>query len=136
MSYLGHVFSGSGMSPYPQKVQAVQEWPTPMDVTTVHQFLGLASYYQTIRPSISDIAAPLNAITQKGVVLAWTSYCADAFATIKKHLQAPVMSYLCFDRAAKEFTLQMDAGAVEIGAVLKQDGHVIAYASQSLTAPE
>ena len=28
ISYLGHVFSGSGMAPDKQKVSAVQEWPT------------------------------------------------------------------------------------------------------------
>ena len=70
-------------------------------------------------------------------MFAWTSDCADAFATLKSHLvQAPVLSYPCFDRAANEFSLQTDASAVGIGAVLEQGGHVIAYASRSLTAPE
>ena len=70
-------------------------------------------------------------------MFAWTSDCADAFATLKSHLvQAPVLSYPCFDRAAKEFSVQTDASAVGIGAVLEQDGHVITYASRSLIAPE
>ena len=41
-----------------------------------------------------------------------------------------------FDGTAGEFILQTDASAVGLGAVLEQDGHVIAYASRSLTAPE
>ena len=45
VSYLGHVFSSSGMAPDPKKIQIVQEWPVPTDVTQVRQFLGLASYY-------------------------------------------------------------------------------------------
>ena len=35
-----------------------------------------------------------------------------------------------------EFILQTDASTVGLGAVLEQDGHVIAYASLLLTAPE
>ena len=58
--------------------------------------------------------------------------------TVSNHLkdaltQAPVLCYPCFK---KGFTLQTDASAVGIGAVLEQEGHVIAYASRSLTPPE
>ena len=48
---------------------------------------------------------------------------------------AVVLAYLCFDRNANEFHLQTYASAVRLGAVLEQDGHVIAYASHSMTAP-
>ena len=41
-----------------------------------------------------------------------------------------------FDHHADEFSLQTDASAVDLGAVLEQNGHVIAYASQSLAASE
>ena len=42
----------------------------------------------------------------------------------------------CFDHNASEFHPQTNASAVGLGAVLEQDGRVIAYASHSLTAPE
>jgi len=34
VSYLGHVFSADGIQPDPNKVHAVQAWPTPTDVST------------------------------------------------------------------------------------------------------
>ena len=46
VSYLGHIFSAAGMAPDNSKVQAVQNWPRPNDVSAVKQFLGLASYYR------------------------------------------------------------------------------------------
>ena len=39
---LGHVITGSGMSPDPQKIEARVQWPQPTDATAVRQILGLA----------------------------------------------------------------------------------------------
>ena len=39
VSYLGHVFSGTGMTLDKQKVSAVQQWPTPN--SRVYPFTGL-----------------------------------------------------------------------------------------------
>ena len=62
---------------------------------------------------------------------------AEAFTTLKNCLlQAPVLIYPRFTSNASTFVLQTDASAVGLGAVLKQDGHVVAYASRSLTTPE
>lgn len=137
VSYLGHVFSGSGMEPDPGKIQTVRDWPTPKDTSEVQQFLGLASYYRRYIHHFADIAAPLHALTQKGMIFAWTPECDDAFVTLKEHLsQAPLLAYPQFDCDAPVFKLQTDASAVGIGGVLEQGGHVIAYVSRSLTAPE
>ena len=137
VSFLGHIFSGSGMSPDPKKIKAVQDWPPPADVKAVRQFLGLASYYRWYIPCFAEIANPLHKLTQKGVPFHWTTDCADAFSQLKSKLvQAPVLAYPRFDPEAKMFVLQSDASATGIGAVLEQDGHVVAFASRALTNSE
>ncbi|KAL5506334.1 hypothetical protein EMCRGX_G007952 [Ephydatia muelleri] len=68
------------------------------------------------------------------VTFVWTEECQKAFQKWKDLLsQAPV---LCYPSLTKDFELQTDASAVGLGAVLEQDGHVLAYASRSLTHAE
>ena len=83
VSYLGHVFSGTGMVPDPQKVQAVKDCPTATSVTDVRQFLSLASYYWRYISQFADIAVPLHALTRKGASFAWNPECSEAFDTLK-----------------------------------------------------
>ena len=62
---------------------------------------------------------------------------ASFFLTLKKCLlQSPILIFPDFSSTAKPFVLQTDASATGIGAVLKQGGQVVAYASSVLTPPE
>ena len=53
--YLGHLISGNGILPNPEKITAVKSFPTPTSVKSLHQFLGLASYYQRFIPVLDGI---------------------------------------------------------------------------------
>ena len=46
--FLGHILSKDGISPIPEKVDKVREWPVPKTVKEVHSFWGLASYYHRL----------------------------------------------------------------------------------------
>lgn len=131
---MGHVISKEGIKPDPAKTEKVQRFPTPVDVTKVRQFLGLASYYSQFVLGFAQIATPLHALTMKNAVFHWTPECECAFSKLKKLLTtAPVLSYPVFG-PQYEFILETDTSAVGLGAVLAQkqlDGslHPIAYAS-------
>jgi len=85
-----------------------------------------------VHPQFSNIATPLHFLTQKDVPFSWDSKCGKAFQVLISHLvQAPVLAYPCFVFTADEFVLQTDASAVGLGAILEQNGHIIAYASWS-----
>ena len=137
VTYLGHVFSARGMEPDPQKVSEVQGWNTLTDASSLRSFLGLASYYRRYIHQFADIAAPLHHITSKGVTFHWDMSCQAAFKRLKSEfIKAPILSFPEFRPTAPPFHLQTDASAVGIGAMLEQDGHVIAYASRVLTPSE
>ena len=48
--FLGHVLLKDGISPNPEKVDKVKDWPVPKSAKEVHSFLGLASYYHRFIP--------------------------------------------------------------------------------------
>lgn len=58
VSFLGHFVSKEGVSMDPTKVEAVQSWSSPKNVTKVRSFLGLAGYYRRFVKDLSRIAIP------------------------------------------------------------------------------
>ena len=135
--YLGHVFSARGMEPDSNKISAVCEWATPTNSSDLRSFLGLASYYRRYIKCFADIASPLYQLTNKGAVFVWNDVCQSAFTQLKQKLtEALVLIFSNFCPSADQFILSTDASAIGIGVVLEQSGHVVAYASRTLSASE
>ena len=136
--YLGHVVSNDGIATDPEKIRAVQDWPTPRTVREVRSFLGLASYYRRYIKSFADIARPLHRLTEKKRQFTWDDNCEEAFNELKRKLTtSPILAY---PTTGGEFILDTDASDSGIGAVLSQvqDGteRVVGYASRALSKPE
>ena len=63
IQYLGHIISGEGITPVPEKLESIQKMLPPRNPKEVQQFLGLIGYYRKFVPQFSDLARPLNALT-------------------------------------------------------------------------
>ena len=50
------VVSAMGIETDPKKIEAIQEYPIPLNVKEVHTFVGLALYYQRFIPHFAGIA--------------------------------------------------------------------------------
>ena len=139
VEYLGHLITPNGLKPNPKLVAAVREFPTPQDLKTVRQFLGLSSYYRRFIRGYAAIARPLHRLTRKDTEFVWTEECEAAVDELRTKLTtAPVLAYPALDH---DFVLETDASIKGLGAVLSQkqsDGllHPVAYASRSLSGPE
>ena len=94
IQYLGHIISGEGISPVPEKLESIQKMLPPRNPKEVKQFLGLIGYYRKFVPRFSDLARPLNALTQKDTVFVWTQICQESFDLLKACLMTePILTY-------------------------------------------
>ena len=137
--YLGCVISDCGLSPDPEKTEAVRGFPIPTTVVDLRSFLRLASYYRRFIEGFAKVAHPLHALVKKNVQFDWISECQEAFEHLKSRLiNDPVLAYPNF---TKPFHVATDASGQGLGAIVEpeqSDGklHPVAYASQSLQPSE
>ena len=94
IQYLGHIISGKGITPVPEKLESIQKMIPPKTPKEVKQFLGLIGYYCKFVPRFSDLAHPLNALTWKNAILEWTPACQESFEMLKTSLMmGPILIY-------------------------------------------
>ncbi len=112
VQFLGHRVSREGIGVYPAKTEAMEKWPTPVNIKDVRAFLGLASYCTRYIPGFSTVAAPTINLTRQGVDLVWDDVCKGAFRTLNAALiSEPVLAY---PTREGHFTLSTDASDVGI----------------------
>ena len=140
ITFFGFVFSGRGISPDPQKVEAIKNAQTPTTTSGVRSFLGMATYCAKFIPNFSDTSEPLRELTKKDAQFRWMERHQQSFLKLKQLLtSSTVMAY--FD-PTKETELVTDASPSGLSAILlqksvgKDDRRVVAYASRTLTEVE
>ena len=139
VEYLGMIVRENQIAMDPVKVKGVLEWPEPTNVKGVRSFLGFGNFYRRFIDHFSDIAKPLNELTQKNRQWEWTAECQKAFDTLKQRFaSAPVLTMPDWTRP---FVIESDASKWASGAVLRQrdangDLHPCAYLSKSFSETE
>ena len=139
VDFLGFTVSAAGLAPNVTKVEAIREFPTPQNLTELHRFLGMTSYYRRFISGFIDIASPLHCLTNKGIRFDWDKNCQRAFEQLKEQLlSAPV---LAFPDLNGDYILYCDASDVGLGAVLtqkdeKEEEKVVSFASKAFSGAE
>ena len=64
-TYLGLIIGRCGVRMQPGKVQAIQDWKTPANLTDVRSFLGFANFYRRFIHGFSSTVQPLTELTRK-----------------------------------------------------------------------
>ncbi|GBO11343.1 hypothetical protein AVEN_215239-1 [Araneus ventricosus] len=60
LKFLGFQVSGEGLSPLPDRVEAIQKFPRPNTITHLRRFSGMYNFYRRFIPKAAHIFAPLT----------------------------------------------------------------------------
>ena len=92
LQFLGQQIDSHGIRPFPDKVQAVKEFPLPTTIRKLREFLGLVKFYHRFLPNAARILQPLRKLlgaTKRGSVkLQWSSEATSSFIAAKEALSA------------------------------------------------
>ena len=139
IKFLGHIIDGNGIRPDPQKLEAIQNYPAPTNVTELQRFMGMVNQLAKFLPNLSKLNAPLRQLLHKEAAWLWDEPQENSFQTIKtKLLTTPVLAH--YD-PQKPTIVAADACGTGIGAVLLQiqeDGsrRPVCFHSRSLSTTE
>lgn len=139
IDYLGYEISSSGIRPGEKKIQSVINFPRPVNIHGVRQFLGLTSYFRKFIKNFAQLASPIMQLLKKDSTWVWGPEQDNAFQVLKsKLIDRPVLAI--YDHDA-ETELHTDASKDGVGGILlqrcKDSGFLrpIAYCSRR-TSPE
>ncbi len=120
--YLGHLLSGQGRSPDPQKVASVKRWPIPTEQShgrDIGRFLGFCNFLRDYVPLYATVAAPLERLRRlKRLGAAWDDKALLSFTTLRDVICTGTVLTFPVDGVA--FVVSTDASQYGIGAVLYQ----------------
>ena len=131
VKYVGHILSGKGIKPDPDKVEAIRQIPAPTNSRELSRFLGMLTYLAKFIPNLSSRNPNLRNLLKKDDLWLWTEKHEKEFNELKDLLsKAPLLQFYDHNKA---IVLSVDASKDGLGAVLLQDNAPVAYASKSLS---
>jgi hypothetical protein len=131
--YLGHIVDENGVRVDPSKIQVIRDWLAPTTLTELRSFLGLANFYRWFVLGFSHIVWALSRVTKGGgrAKFVLGKEQKRAFDDLKHRLCSdPVLP---LPDLQQPFDIETDASYYDVGVVLTQQGHPVAYHSETLS---
>jgi hypothetical protein len=86
IKFLGHSLSGDRIKILPERVEAIEQFPSPRNLKAVRRFLGIVGLYASFVKNFSQIAEPLHALKRKKAEFVWGEPQKKAFEELKRKL--------------------------------------------------
>ena len=119
MKYLGYIISEEELRSDPKLTKAIENYPTPQNVSHVKSFLGLSRYYRKFIWDYANKARPLTILTRQKRLRRWGPTEEEAFQFLKTCLlEDAILRFPNFDL---EFIVQTDASLFTVGSVFDRD---------------
>ena len=83
---LGCIVGKNGVRPDPEMIKAITDWPIPVDVKGLKNFLGLATYLHKYSRNYAEMTVHLSRLLKKDEKWLWSADCQRFFSDIKQSL--------------------------------------------------
>jgi len=139
VKFLGYELTPGEIRMDPAKVECIQNWPTPQNLTEVQSFLGLANFYRRFIEKYSHKAMALTDLTKKDTKFTWGPKQEESFQNLKKAISSEPV--LIIPDPTKPFEVETDASGYAMGGQLTQRDeqnrpHPVAFFSKKFHGPE
>ena len=141
IDFLGHRVTKGGAVPLPSKVDAISNFPRPVTVRSLQEFLGMVNFYHRFIPRAAAIMCPLHEALRGKIpkhLVDWSSERDKAFMDAKAALAKATM--LAHPSPDAPIAITTDASDYAVGGVHEQwvDGawQPLAFFSRQLRPPE
>lgn len=131
VDFTGYRFTNGSCKPL-TKTEAIRDWPTPRNKRQLQEFLGTVNFMHDFVPRFAHYASPLFRATGKSWI--WENQQDQGFRALKQACCNAIENRRY--RPHMPSTLITDASLFAGGAILVQEGHVIAVWSRAYTPAE
>ena len=119
ITFLGHEVSAAGIAPLSRHLEAINNFPTPVDKPGLQRFLGLINYFRRFIPAAATVLRPLtDGLRGKPADFAWTDRMTIAFNAAKAALSTATR--LQHPVPGARLAIASDASQCHVGGVLQQ----------------
>ena len=134
LKFAGCVVSASGVTPDPDRISALANFPTPSDQTSVRSFLGLCNQLAFFVPDYQHHTVSLRQLTGKGCPFLWLPEHQVEFDSnlVVRHFDKNKPVYLLTD-ASRLFGLGYALGHMETDVSGKEVFKIVKCGSKGLT---
>ena len=140
IKFYGLIFSKEGISPDPEKVEALKHVTAPRNKKELRSFLGMTNYSAQFIPNYATLVDPLRALTRKNIRWSWTENHQECFDKLKEILKSNAL--LNYYDPSLPTEIVVDASPYGISCILAQYENgknvprVVSYHSRALNAVE